>query len=216
MRSKKTRGVQRESRRQRREPQITHKESGFFFDRKDGKFKSNNAALILTDNPSKMVDSYSDMSEFFEDKFLNRNFSVTLSPAGAPTKVSVNKCKIAFCWTDSHPQSPADRFFISPRGVVYPACFGCLNKTRLHHTDRKFSNAATSMSFEEFSEVLSRDLPEGSEKVQVVSELDEEPWVRGVKKEGEYFILTAEHLLNAVAIAGVSLLLVVLFIQFMF
>lgn len=216
MRLKKTRSVQRDSRRKRREPQITHKESGFFFDRKDGKFKSNNAALILTDYPNKMVDTKSDMSEFFEDIFFNQNFSVTLSPEGVPTKVSVNKCVIGFCWKDPNVKSPADRFFISPRGVVYPTCFGCLNKTRLHHTDRKFSNAATSMSFEEFSEVLSRDLPEGSEKVQVVSELGEEPWVRGVKKKGEYFVLTADHLLNAVVVAGVSLLLVVLFIQFMF
>lgn len=213
MRLKKARSTQLDSRTKRSEPQITHKDSGFFFDRKDGKFKSNNASLILTDNASKMIDVNSDRREFFQDKYPNQNFSVTLSPEGVLTKVSVNKCKVSSCWTDSHAR-PADRFFISPRGVVYPTCFDCLNKTRLHRTDAKFSNAATSMSFEEFSEVLSRNIPGGSEKVQVVSEVDEEPWVRGVKKEGEYFVLTAEHLLNAVAVAGISMILFMLFTQF--
>lgn len=208
---KKERSAQRDSRRSRREPKITYENAGFTFDRSREK-------LRMSFHRKERLSSVRGMSKrkFFLDDSGFLYFKVKLSRGQDPKEVIVDVCGVGYCRVKNGEWAPADRFFISPLGVVYPTCFDCLNKTRLHRTDRKFSNAATSMSFEEFSEVLSKDLPEGSEKIQVVSELDEEPWVRGVKKEGEYFVLTAQHLLNAVATAAISLLLLGLFVQFMF
>jgi hypothetical protein len=165
-----------------------------------------------------MVDTHSHMREYSMDAHLNRHFEVVLSPENVPTEVVLDVCAIGRCWDKDKEdgRSPADRLFISPRGVVIPTCFDCLNKTRLHRTDRKFSNAATSMSFDEFSEIFSKSLQEGSEKVKVVSYLGEEPWVRGVKKKGEYFVLTGDHIINTFTVVIISMILFGLFIHFVF
>ncbi len=108
--------------------------TGFVFNRENQKLSP-----IL--NPKKDFPKYSEdaVRKFFKDKYVGSDFEIELSKTGILQKVSVSKCGVGICEVSSGNLSPADRFFISPLGIVYPTCFDCLNKTRLHRTDRKFS-----------------------------------------------------------------------------